>query len=66
MKMLYYDGIVVSEGIDVKASESKKCDICHCWYFLNEWFKFQPNFCNRCHNLLMVSMSLGDISIFNI
>ena len=30
MKMLYYDRIVVSEGMYVnnKASESKECDIC--------------------------------------
>ena len=34
-KMLYYDRIDVSEGIDVnKTSASKKCDICHYWYFL--------------------------------
>ena len=41
MKMLYYDRIDVSEGIDViKTSESKECDICHYWYFLNKGFKF--------------------------
>ena len=35
-KMIYYDRIDVSEGIDVdKASASKKCDLCHYWYFLN-------------------------------
>ena len=34
VKMLYYDRIDVSEGIDVnKTNESKECDICHCWYF---------------------------------
>ena len=32
--MLYYDRIVVSEGIDVNiTSESKECDICDYWYF---------------------------------
>ena len=42
--MLYFDGIDVSEGIDVnKTSASKECDICHYWYFLNYIFKFQPN-----------------------
>ena len=42
--MLYYDRIVVSEGIGVnKISESKECDICHYWYFLHKGFKFQPN-----------------------
>ena len=29
-------------------------------------FNFQPDFCNRCHNLLMMSMNLSDIAIFNI
>ena len=32
--MLYFDRIVVSEGIDVnKINKSKLCDICHCWYY---------------------------------
>ena len=42
------------------------CDICHYWYFLNKGFKFQPNLCSRCHNLLMVSMNLCDIAVLNI
>ena len=37
------------------------CDICHYWYFLNYSFKFQPYVCNRCHNLLMISMNISDI-----
>ena len=64
--MLYFDRIDVSEGIDVnKTSASKQCDICHYWYFLNYSFKFQPNVCNRCHDLLM-SMNLTDNAILNI
>ena len=54
--MLHYDSIDVSEGIDVnKTSASKGCDICHYWYFFY-----------RCHDLLMMSMSLSDIAIVNI
>ena len=65
--MLYYERIDVSEEIDVnKTSASKECDICHYWYFLNYSFKFQPNFCNRCHDLLMMSVNLSDIAILNI
>ena len=65
--MIYYDRIDVSEGIDVnKTSASKECDICHYWYFLNYSFKFQPNVCNRCHDLLMMSMNLSNIAILNI
>ena len=65
--MLYYDRIDVSEGIDVnKTSASKECDICHYWYFLNYSFKFQPNVCNRCHDLLMMSINLRKIAILSI
>ena len=65
--MLYYDRINISEGIDVnKTSASNECDICHYWYFLNFSFKFQSNVCNRCHDLLMMSINLSDIAILNI
>ena len=65
--MLYYNTIDVSEGINVnKTSASKECDACRYWYFLNCSFKFQPNVCNRCHDLLMVSVNLSDIAILNI
>ena len=65
--MLYFDRTDVSERIDVnKTSASKECDICHYWYFVNYSFKFQTNVCNRFHDLLMMSMNLGDIVILNI
>ena len=48
--MLYFDRIDVSEGIDVnKTSASNECDICHHRCIIS--FKFQPNVCNRCHDL---------------
>ena len=65
--MLYYNRIDISEGIDVdKTSASKDCDICHYWYFLNSSFKFQSNVCDRCHDLLIISINLSDIAILNI
>ena len=65
--MIYFDRINISAGTDVnKTSASKECDICHYWYFLNCSFTFQPNVCNRCHDLLMVSMNLSDFAILNI
>ena len=65
--MLYYDRIDVSEGIDInKTNASKECDVCHSWYFLNFSFKFQPNVCNRCHGLVMMSVNLSDITILNL
>ena len=52
--MLYFDRIYVSEGIDVnKTNASKKCDVCHYWYLLNQSFRFQTNVCNRCHDLCL-------------
>ena len=67
IKMLYYDRLDVSEEIDVnKTSESRACDICHYWYFLNKGIKFQSNVCNWCHDLLTMSMNLNDIYILNI
>ena len=65
--MLYFDRIDVSEGAHVnKTSASKECDFFHYWHFLNYSFKFQPNVCNRCHDLLMMSMNLSNIAILNI
>ena len=62
--MLYFDRIDVYKGIDVnKTSASKECDICHYCFFLNYTFKFEPNVCNRCHDLLMISLNLSDIAI---
>ena len=67
IKMLYYDKIDVSEGNDVnKTSASKECDVCLYFYFLNYSFKFQLNVCNRCHDLLIMSVNLRDIAILNI
>ena len=63
--MSYYDRTDFSEGIDVnKASKSKEWNICH--YFLIKVFKFQPNVCNRCHDLLIMYMNLSDIAIRDI
>ena len=65
--MLYFNTIDVSEVINVnKTSASRECDICHYYYFLNYSFKFQPNVCNRCHNLLMMSMNLSNSAILNV
>ena len=65
--MLYFDRIDTSKEIDVnKISKSKEFNICHYWYFLNKGFKFQPYVCNRCHDLLMISMNFSDIAILKI
>ena len=65
--MLHYNIIDFSEGINInKTSESKECDVFHYWYFLNKGFTFQPNVCNRCYDLLMMSMNLSNLAILNI
>ena len=65
--MRYFDRIDVSEGTDVnKTSAPEECDDCRYLYFLNYSFKFPPNACNRCHDLLMVYMNLRGIAILNV
>ena len=65
--MLHFNRIDVSEGIAVnKTNDWKEYHICHYWYFLDKWFKFQPNVWNGCHDSLMMSMNLSDIAIWNI
>ena len=34
--------------------------------FLDTGFKFQPDVCSTCHDLLMMSMNLSDIAILSI
>ena len=60
IKILCYNGIDLSEGIDINKA------ICHYWYFLNKEFNFQPYVCNRCHDLLLISINLSDIAVLNI
>ena len=44
----------------------QECDVCYYWYFLNYSLAFQPNVCNRCHDLLMMSVNLSEDAILNI
>ena len=65
--MLYFDRINVSKRTGVsKIRSSKEGDIFQYWCFLNYSFKFQLNLCNRCPDLLMMSINLSDILILNI
>ena len=64
--MLQYDGIDVSEGIDIiKTSESKECMLCHYWYFKDFGYKFQPYISNGCHAVPMMAYELKNIAIIN-
>ena len=62
--MLQYEKIDISEGIDVnKTSASKKCELCHYWYFKDVGFKSEEHICNGCHDLLAMVYSLKNIAI---
>ena len=43
-----------------------KCAVCPYWYFLNYSFMFQPNVCNRCHDLLLMFLSLSNTAILKV
>ena len=65
--MLQYKNIDVSEGINTnKTNLSKKCMLCHYWYFEDVGFKFELHVCSKCHNILMTAYELKKIAIFNI
>ena len=64
--MLEYKRIDVSEEIDLnKSDKSKKCMICHYWYFKDTGYKYEPLVCNGCPDLSMVVYYLNDL-ILNI
>ena len=63
--MLEYDGIDISEVIDVnKTSASKECGICHYWYFKDIGFKYEKYLCNGCHDLMQKAISFNNVAIF--
>ena len=64
--MLYFDKMTFLKESMLIKQVHRECDIFHYWYFLNFSFKFQSDVSNRCHDLLMMSMKLGDIAILNI
>ena len=65
--MLEYYRINISEVIDIdKLKESKECDICHYWYFLNKNFIYEKYLCNGCHDLMQKAMSFNDVAIVSI
>ena len=62
--MLEYDRIDISEKIDVDETNlSKKCDICHYWYFKDIGFKYEPYICNGCHGLMQKAISFHNVAI---
>ena len=64
--MLYYDRIDISEEMDpTKNNISKKCIICHYWFF-NHGFEFSEFACNGCHDLTILRLNISDIAIITV
>ena len=64
--MLYYDRIVMNDGIDsTKSNRSKECMICH-YCFFNHGFKFQDFVCNGSHDLTMLSVHISATAIITV
>ena len=63
-KMLEFDRIDVSEGIDVnKTILSKTCEHCYYWFFKDVGFKHQKYLCNGCHDLMQKPMNFDNVAI---
>ena len=65
--MLEYDGIDISEGIDInKTNATKECDLCHYWYFLDKDFMYEIYLCNGYHDSVQKAMNFNDVAIFSV
>ena len=65
--MLQYEGIDIFEGIDFdKSNKSVEFMICHCWYFKDISFKYQPYVCNGSHDFSMIVQNLDNFVILRI
>ena len=65
--MLEYDIIDISEGIGIKKRDiSKKCNICHYWYFSDKNLKYEPHLCNGYHNLMQKAIDFNNVAIVSV
>ena len=63
-KMLEYDKIDNSEGIDInRTGASKECHICHYWYFISKSCSYEQYLCNGCHDLMQKAVNFNDVAI---
>ena len=66
IKMLVYEKIDISNGIDVMSDKSKECTLCHYWYFLDKNFSYRPYLCDGCYNMMQKCNKLKNIAIVHI
>ena len=63
-KMIEYDRIDISEGIDInKTNKSKEYMLCHYWYFLDNNFRHELYLCDGCYNIMQKSINFKNIAI---
>ena len=46
-----------------ETDESKKCMLCHYWYFLDKNFTYGPYLCDGCYNIMQKSINFKNIAI---
>ena len=62
-KCLEYNRVDVSVGIIINnISGLRECIIYRYWYFLEINFRFQPEICDGCHDLMQKTMSFNDVA----
>ena len=67
LKILQYEKIDTSEGIDLnKPDKSKEGMICQYWYFKDIGYEYEPYVCNQCHDLSMMVYDLNDFMLLNV
>ena len=65
IKMLEYDRIDISEGIDInKTNKSKECMLCHYWCFLDNNFSYGLYVCDGCYNIMQNLIILKILLLF--
>ena len=66
-KMLEYDKIDISEGIDIKKCKetSRECNLCKFYYFLDQSFNYGPYLCNGCYDMSLKAVSIKNLTIIN-
>ena len=50
----------------IKPANQKSAILVTIGIFLDKGFKFQPDVCKGCHDVLIISMNLSDFAILNI
>ena len=56
----------LKEFMLIRQANQKSAILVTIGIFLDKGFKFQPDVCKGCHDVLMISMNLSDFAILNI